>query len=147
MCDLIERQAAIEEMQNMYHAAEKWGQEATEELIKARAESCMSTLVEMKLRVDKLPSAQPELTLESAIDYLHSIGWMQNHDRILTESAQPERKKGKWEKQRETYYPWSCPWSCSVCKEIVVAMPERMGYPLYDYCPNCGANMRGGGAE
>lgn len=37
-----------------------------------------------------LPSAQPEITLESAIDYLHSIGWMQEHDRILTESAQPE---------------------------------------------------------
>lgn len=35
-----------------------------------------------------LPSAQPEITLESAIDYLHSIGWMQEHDRVLTESAQ-----------------------------------------------------------
>ena len=30
---------------------------------------------------------QPEITLESAIDYLHSIGWMQEHDRIMTESA------------------------------------------------------------
>ena len=37
-----------------------------------------------------LPPAQPEITLESAIDYLHSIGWMQEHDRILS-SAQPER--------------------------------------------------------
>lgn len=33
--------------------------------------------------------AQPEITLESAIDYLHSIGWMQEHDRVLS-SAQPE---------------------------------------------------------
>ena len=32
---------------------------------------------------------QPEITLESAIDYLHSIGWMQEHDRVLS-SAQPE---------------------------------------------------------
>lgn len=40
----------------------------------------------------KMPPAQPEITLESAIDYLHSIGWMQEHDRVLTESAQPEQK-------------------------------------------------------
>lgn len=51
-----------------------------------------------------------------------------------------ERKTGMWEKIRESY----CSWSCSVCKEIVVAMPEQMGYPLYDYCPNCGAYMREG---
>lgn len=44
---------------------------------------------------------------------------------------------GKWEKYRESY----CSWSCSVCKEIVVAMPERMGEPMYAYCPNCGARM------
>ena len=37
-----------------------------------------------------LPSVQPEITLELAIDYLYKIGWMQEHDRILTESARPE---------------------------------------------------------
>ena len=40
--------------------------------------------------IDELPSAQAEITLESAIDYLHSIGWMQEHDRIMVEFAQPE---------------------------------------------------------
>ena len=52
--------------------------------------------------VNSLPSAEPERiikigqrsgkTLESAIDYLHSVGWLQEHDRILTESAEPEPK-------------------------------------------------------
>ena len=51
---------------------------------------------------EDVPSAEPERiikigqrsgkTLESAIDYLHSVGWLQEHDRILTESAEPERK-------------------------------------------------------
>lgn len=36
-----------------------------------------------------LPSAQPEITDEQAIEHLQSTGWMQKHDRILTESAQP----------------------------------------------------------
>ena len=44
--------------------------------------------------ISMLPSAQPEITLESAIDYLHSIGWMQSHDKQMYEDgqrhAQPE---------------------------------------------------------
>ena len=57
---LISREAAIDEIKNMYEAAEKWGREATDEVIKVRAESCMASLIEMKLRIEKLPSAQPE---------------------------------------------------------------------------------------
>ena len=38
-------------------------------------------------------TAKPaEITLESAIDYLQSTGWLQEHDRILTEFAEPERR-------------------------------------------------------
>lgn len=60
MSDLIDRDAAIEAMKNMYHAAEKWREEASDDVIKARAESCMASLIEMKLRIEKLPSVQPE---------------------------------------------------------------------------------------
>ena len=60
MSDLISRQAAIDALKDMYHAAEKWGKETSDDVIKARAESCMASLVEMKLRIEKLPSAQPE---------------------------------------------------------------------------------------
>lgn len=67
MDDLISRQAAIDAVK---HAWAK-GLEPTQ-------------------FIEDLPSAQPEITLESAIDYLHSIGWMQEHDRILS-FAQPER--------------------------------------------------------
>jgi hypothetical protein len=63
---------------------------------------------------------QPEITLESAIDYLHSIGWMQEHDRILTESAQPEtcegcKHLGKWENEVE----YGCSSPCTSCKRRV----------------------------
>ena len=56
MADYIDRQAAIDALKDMYHAAEKWGKEATDDVIKARAESCMASLIEMKLRIEKLPS-------------------------------------------------------------------------------------------
>lgn len=58
MADLIDREKIIDELKGMYEAAEKWGYEAKDDNIKARAESCMATIVEMKLRIENLPSAQ-----------------------------------------------------------------------------------------
>ena len=34
-------------------------------------------------------------------------------------------------------------WACSVCGESVANMPTSGDKPLYDYCPNCGAKMKG----
>lgn len=58
--DCVERQAVINEMKDMYTAAEEWAQGAHDDDTKARAESCMATNVELKLRVEKLPSVQPQ---------------------------------------------------------------------------------------
>ena len=50
-------------------------------------------------------------------------------------SAQPERKKGKWiNRSLNILYPEWERYTCSVCGEH----SNR-----YDYCPNCGADMRG----
>ena len=61
MADLIDRQAVINEMKDMYTAAEEWAQDAKDDETKARAESCMATNIELKLRFEKLPSVQPEI--------------------------------------------------------------------------------------
>ena len=46
-------------------------------------------------------------------------------------SAEPERKTGKWiDKNNEGVWNY-----CSVCGEQAI--------DLYDFCPNCGADMRG----
>ena len=48
-------------------------------------------------------------------------------------SAQPERKKGRWiDKSNGIEGAWNY---CSVCGEQAI--------DLYDFCPNCGADMRG----
>ena len=48
-------------------------------------------------------------------------------------SAQPERKKGQWiDKSNGIEGAWNY---CSVCGEQAI--------DLYDFCPNCGADMRG----
>ena len=41
--------------------------------------------------IKHLPSAQPEITDEQAIEHLQSTGWMQNHDREMYESGLREQ--------------------------------------------------------
>lgn len=51
---------------------------------------------------------------------------------IRLSSTQPERKKGKWN-------PFDVPWyQCSVCG----AVREQKAF-MENFCPNCGADMRG----
>ena len=121
MADLIDRQAAID------------GKFTTQLANGVEIYPAEAVLVDY-LRA--LPSAQPEITLESAIDYLHSIGWMQAHDRVLT-----ERKTGRWKKAYGDHiYAGLRPWAmcCSECG--MIGGGTR-------YCPNCGADMKGGNDE
>lgn len=48
---------------------------------------------------------------------------------------QPERKKGEWTNENGAD-GWN---RCSVCGELAI--------DLFDYCPNCGADMREGEKE
>ena len=54
-------------------------------------------------------------------------------------SAEPERKRGEWKfRSPNILYPESERYKCSVC--------GGHSY-IHDYCPNCGADMRGGHDE
>lgn len=74
--------------------------------------------------IDALPA-----TIEGALGYLHKVGWMQEHDRIMTEDAAPVRH-GRWEvidaEEPRRY-------GCSECK--------RLSWYMENYCGNCGARM------
>lgn len=57
--------------------------------------------------------------------------------RYLSEQIEPGRKKGKWiDKSDGIEGAWNY---CSVCGEQAI--------DLYDFCPNCGADMREGEEE
>lgn len=62
-------------------------------------------------------------------------------------SAQSERPKGKWTPHRETSREYIGTtlinvsydyWFCDACGYRV-----EKGQPMYNFCPNCGADMRG----
>lgn len=105
MSDLISRRAALDAVE------------------KAATKECARWVIK------ELPPAQPEITLESAVDYLHDIGWMQEHDRIMAESAPHAHNES------ETGF------LCSACKFGDFGQFNHGGKYMPNYCPNCGAKM------
>lgn len=67
------------------------------------------------------------LTLEECIDRLHELGWLQEHDRILTDP-----KRGEW----VGVSPFVDSEQCSICGYCIHS--EELETP---YCPWCGAKM------
>ena len=53
----------------------------------------------------------------------------------------PYNPTGEW------YYSIDKGWECKQCHEIVKDMPTCMRKALYNFCPNCGAELRKGGAK
>ena len=46
-----------------------------------------------------------------------------------------DRPKGKWINESDMDF------SCSVCGQMATVAFEHEGYPMINYCPNCGAKM------
>ena len=56
-------------------------------------------------------------------------------------SAQPERKTGQWQEDPNGYGFWGYGfWICSACGFVLKASGADS---LYNFCPNCGADMSG----
>ena len=53
-------------------------------------------------------------------------------------SAEPERKKGEWIIDK-----YKAELTCSECKKTFTNFPVIGWKPLWNFCPNCGADMRG----
>ena len=65
-------------------------------------------------------------------------------DRIKSlPSVQPEPNKGTWLPDNNCVYEMR--FVCSKCKasEVVPTIGFREYKPIWDFCPNCGADMRG----
>ena len=100
--------------------------------------------IKLEQMIGELPPAQPEITHEQAVGYLQSTGWMQSHDLqmmldgIHKFTAQPQRIRGRWISADAIF--GGEPFYCSECGENT--RDTVMGKPRWNFCPNCGADMR-----
>ena len=58
---------------------------------------------------------------------------------IIKDAPTIERKMGEW--IADPKIGWGETWVCSICGEKTVS--SIMGKPRYEFCPMCGADMRG----
>lgn len=58
-------------------------------------------------------------------------------------TIKPEQKKGKWLPDNNSVYEMR--FVCSECKtaEVVPTIGFTKYEPIWDFCPNCGADLRG----
>lgn len=138
--DMISRQAAIDALaKQMPESYTLDGSHPADEEIFMAQEiyaDCIET-------IELLPAVQPELdcisrqaAIDAVIDEFKRSPTPAIRAKLRLEalpSAQPERKKGRWiDKSNGIEGAWNY---CSVCGEQAI--------DLYDFCPNCGADMRG----
>ena len=119
MSDLISRQEAID-------ALMAWEEDSVwdDECLKHRGEPYWVAPSDV---IERLPSAQPDLS-----GYSDKL-WKAAYERGKAE-ALAERKTGRWE---YVDYRGFGNYHCSACRTICICNGD------YDFCPNCGADMRG----
>lgn len=117
----------------------------------------MQDLISRQATIDALAKNMPSLTTPDGTGQF-------DHDIQVTDeayvdcmqiihelpSAEPERKKGEWEEIEviaDAYdisgvKTWASKMMCGQCGFTTIAIEGH--FSQYNYCPNCGADMRGG---
>lgn len=94
----------------------------------------MGDLISRDEAAEKIRMLLRVASCEAIVHYNHGVG-----DALATIKNLPSaEKKGKWQ--------WSEEMKCFICSECESGwreQPTLMGKPLYDWCPVCGADMRG----
>lgn len=89
--------------------------------------------------IELLEQQEPLTSYEQAIDYLHKTGWLQNHDKILTESK--VSLKGIWRDYTDEGYV-----ECPICKSATNCESKEDIDELH-FCFSCGAMLKRGEAD
>ena len=95
-----------------------------------------------KAQLSKEGTTKDTISRQQAIDALDCINGAEEVLRSLPTVSQ-ERKKGEWLPDNNNAYEMR--FVCSCCKEseVVPTIGFTKYKPLWDFCPNCGADMRG----
>lgn len=102
----------------------------------------MSDLISRQAAIDAvgkyLKKDGDVITIADVVDAAVAIG--------ILPSAEPERKKGKWLVHTDKfangaeYFGYA---TCSECGDMFYSIDCIGLKPIWDFCPNCGADMRG----
>jgi len=100
----------------------------------------MKDLIDRQAAIDAMFAGMPGLMFNDVLKILRTLP-----------SAQTERKTGRWERHITRYGDdingfVSNEWICSECGRLA-NVNSWCQYELTDFCPHCGADMKGGNDE
>ena len=104
---------------------------ALKEVAKTKFGNDITSITVLKLFEELIDNA-PTVNIKDQIAGAYNEGYMCGN-----KEAEKARPQGEW------YYSCDKGWECNQCHEIVKDMPTCMRKALYNFCPNCGADMRG----
>jgi len=99
----------------------------------------MNDLISRQAAVDALADMHCKSDEDGYVWIIRSDAWARID---ALPSAQPERKKGEWLRYGEDGYPNNEDtvfWQCDQCLEQYTGRAKK----IPNFCPNCGAKMRG----
>ena len=104
----------------------------------SRSTAQSTNLIERQAAIDGKISIQRANGVEIYSDEAVPVEYLKRLPTI-----QPKRKKGEWLPDNNNAYEMR--FVCSCCKEseVVPTIGFTKYKPLWDFCPNCGADMRG----
>lgn len=109
-----------------------------------------NAITEIYDKINELPTIDERKTMthEEAVGFLQESGWLQDHDKQIYEQGKrdgiEERKTGRWIDVggARGLIP-SNDFKCSICGNILDFNGVNAGRGDANYCPNCGAKMKG----
>ena len=114
----------------------------TESELMLGALSTFLRVLDITPTIDAVPA-----TIDGALGYLHKVGWIQEHDRIMTADVAPVRH-GHWDVREpmpmhdiKGNLSWGNWYVCTGCGFATTAIEGHI--TQYKYCPSCGARMDG----
>ena len=98
----------------------------------------MSDLISRSALIEAIKGVEVAWYLDGNYSTYDDTSIMEIIDEQPTVEAKPV-VHGEWIKQKECIDTWKC----TNCGEVE-KVPTCMGEPMYNFCPNCGCDMRGG---
>ena len=135
MTDKMTREQAILWMKVLKHAQINWvGEKAEEEDIIARCEEAEQEAIDMTIEALSADAVQKAVPTVVRVTMSDGKQYYLEHER---DAIQTDAVQGKWK----------CMADCGVteCDQCGWSIEEYVGD--YNYCPNCGAKMKGGDDE
>ena len=136
--DLISREALKKDFEERNKACDKWIAKAKDEETKIRAEATKNFICEVIMTIDNAPTALFPLTIQIidkvTDENIEEIKQLMKAYKPQILNLEGERPHGKWIFEDEGKGLMAV---CSECKAITLSTHGN-------FCPNCGADMRGG---